>query len=261
MESTMTPTSSTRSAPSPRHSQPHNRNPAPIRVLIVDDHPAVRLGSSALIDDQPDMHVAAQAGSVGEALSLLDTSIDVAVIDYHLRGGRDGLALVAHIGERQLPARTLVYSAFADGALAALAVIAGADGMLGKHELGDELCNAIRRVARGQHHLPAVAAATGDAMRTRLEPVDQAIFGMLLHGVAPATIAERLSMTAQQLAIRRAGMLRALKPSRAQPLWPEQGTSPLDYERPKRRLSLSGHGDARIDDAAKKVRMSTARHS
>jgi DNA-binding NarL/FixJ family response regulator len=117
------------------------------------------------------------------------------------------LALVAQIRQRRSAPRTLVYSAFADGALAAMAVIAGADGMLGKHELGDELCDAIRRVARGQRHLPAIAPPLADAMRARLEPSDQAIFGMLLHGVAPATIAERLAMTPQQLATRRAEML------------------------------------------------------
>jgi DNA-binding NarL/FixJ family response regulator len=176
-------------------------------VLIVDDHPAVRLGMRALIDDQPDMHVVAQVRSVSEALGVLDTPMDVAVVDYHLRDGRDGLALVAQIRQRRSAPRTLVYSAFADGALAAMAVIAGADGMLGKHELGDELCDAIRRVARGQRHLPAIAPPLADAMRARLEPSDQAIFGMLLHGVAPATIAERLAMTPQQLATRRAEML------------------------------------------------------
>ena len=223
----MTPTSSTPSAPHPYDRQPQQREPAHIRVLIVDDHPAVRLGMRALIDDQPDMQVVAQARSVREALSVLDVAIDVAIVDYHLREGRDGLALVAHIRERRSPARTLVYSAFADAALAAMAVIAGADGMLGKHELGDELCNAIRRVARGQRHLPAIAPPVADAMRVRLEPVDRAIYGMLLHGVDPAVIEEVLSMTQQQLATRRAEMLRSpeasLGPSR---LWPAQTRRP-----------------------------------
>jgi DNA-binding NarL/FixJ family response regulator len=196
------------------HQHPQDREHATTRLLIVDDHPAVRLGLRALIDDQPDMRVVAQARSVSEALSKLDVPIDVAIVDYHLRDGEDGLALVAHILERRPAARTLVYSAFADAALAVMAVIAGADGMLGKHELGDELCNAIRRVARGRRHLPAIAPAVADAMRTRLDPIDQAIFGMLLHGVAPASIAERLAVTTQQLSTRRAQILRFLRASR-----------------------------------------------
>jgi len=48
------------------------------------------------------------------------------------------------------------YSVFADSALAAMAAIAGADGVLGKHELGDELWYAIRRLVRGHRHLPAI---------------------------------------------------------------------------------------------------------
>lgn len=235
----MTPTTSPTPMQHARACEPLHREPARIRVLILDDHPAVRLGMRALIDDQPDMHVAAQARTVSEALSLLDTPIDVAIVDYHLRDGRDGLAFVAHARERRPAIRTLLYSAFADGALAAIAVIAGADGMLGKHELRDELCNAIRRVARGQSHLPAIASPIADAIRARLEPGDQAIFGMLLHGVGPATIAERLAMTTQQLTARRAEMVRSLSPARAEPLLITQTAAPLDYERPKRRASLS----------------------
>jgi DNA-binding NarL/FixJ family response regulator len=136
-------------------------------VLILDDHPAVRLGMRALIDDQLDMRVVAQAHTVGEAVSLLDTPIDVAVVDYHLPDARDGLAFVTHTQDLPSPPRTLVYSAFADGALAAMAVIAGAEGMLGKHELGDELCNAIRRVARGRRHFPAIAPSIAEARPSR----------------------------------------------------------------------------------------------
>ncbi len=213
-------------------------NNPPIRVLVVDDHPAVRLGVQALIDDQPDMHVVALARSVSEALSALDTRADVAVVDYHLGERRDGLALIAHINERRPATRTLLYSAFADSGLAAMAVLAGADGMLGKHELGAELCNAIRRVASGRRHLPAIAPTVANALRARLEPLDQAIFGMLLHGVEPATITERLSLTRRQLARRRAEMLQTLKPSRTQPTWPPPSAAPLDYERAKRRTRL-----------------------
>ena len=235
----MTLISSTPSAPQPHDRQPQQREPARIRVLIVDDHPAVRLGMRALIDDQPDMQVVAEARSVNEALSVLDVPIDVAIVNYHLRDGRDGLALVAHIRERRSPARTLVYSAFADAALATMAVIAGADGILGKHELGDQLCNAIRRVARGRRHRPAIAPRIADAMRARLEPVDRALYGMLLDGVEPAVIEEVLSMTEQQLATRRAEILRSLRPQRTEPLWISQSAAPLDYERPKRRLTFS----------------------
>jgi hypothetical protein len=53
------------------------------------------------------------------------------------------------------------------------ALIVGADGLLGKHELGEEVCGAIRRLARGRHNLPAVNAeltARRTAMLRALSP-------------------------------------------------------------------------------------------
>jgi two-component system, NarL family, response regulator DevR len=210
---------------------------AHIQILLVDDHPAVRLGARRLIEDQPDMRVVAEAGSVPEALDRLDDHIDVAIVDYHLGEGRDGLWLASHLKRREGAPHVLVYSAFADGALAVAALIAGADGLLGKHELGQELCRAIRRLADGRHHLPAVSVPVAQAMRSRLEPADQAIFGMLVHGISPDTIAERLAITDDELHTRRSIMLASLKPARPPSALPKGARSPLDYERPKRRAS------------------------
>lgn len=212
---------------------------ASIRVLVVDDHSAVRVGVRALIDDQPDMRVVAEARSVAETLHRLDAPIDVAVVDYHLRQGRDGLTLIPHLKRAFPDCQVLVYSAFADTGLALTALVAGADGLLGKHELPDELCEAIRRLARGRHHLPGIPPAVVHAMGARLEPGDQPIFAMLAHGTSPEEIAMRLRISPEQLETRRAMILRALKPPRTQLNLPPLASTPLDYERPKRRLARS----------------------
>ncbi len=203
-----------------------------IRVLLVDDHPAVRLGACSLIDEQPDVTVVAEASSVTETLSKLDAPIDVAVIDYQLGGGHDGLSLTMHLKRLELPPRVLVYSAFADSALAVSAIIAGADGLLGKQALGEELCTAIRRLASGRHYLPAVTVSVANAMSARLEPDDHAIFGMLLHGLDAGAVAERLGLSAEQLNRRRARILDSLK--RAPLGFLTGARAPLDYERPRR---------------------------
>ncbi len=217
--------------------KPVRVKPAQIRVLLVDDHPAVRLGARKLIEDQPDMRVVAEARGAGEALDRLHDHIDVAIVDYHLGEGRDGLWLTTQLKRRDPATRVLVYSAFADGALAVAAMIAGADGLLGKHELGQELCRAIRRLGADRHRLPAITQSVAQAMRSRQEPRDQAIFGMLLHGIAPDTIAERLAITDDELHARRSVMLASLKPARTPSAMPGGARSPLDYERPKRRAS------------------------
>lgn len=210
---------------------------APIRVLLVDDHPAVRVGARKLLDDQPDMCVVAEACSVDQALSMLERPIDVAIVDYQLGAGRDGLWLTAHLKRLQPAPHVLIYSAFADGALAVTALIAGADGLLGKHELGQELCRAIRRLARGQQHLPAITPSVAQVMRSQLEPQDQAIIGMLLHGIAAQTIAARLGLDEDELHARRSVMLRSLKPAPPPSALPAGACAPLDYERPQRRPS------------------------
>jgi DNA-binding NarL/FixJ family response regulator len=128
----------------------------------------------------------------------------------------------------------LVYSAFADRALAAMASIAGADGLLGKHELGGELCWAIRRLARGQHNLPAVSPPIARAMRSRLEPRDQALFGMLLQRLAPDVITDSLAISDEELDAGRSRILRRFKPSRAPSALSIGARGPLDYARAQR---------------------------
>jgi DNA-binding NarL/FixJ family response regulator len=204
-----------------------------IRVLLVDDHPAVRLGLRSLIDDQPDMTVVAEASGIGQALARLDTPVDVAIVDYDLGSGDDGLYLTARVKRLDTPPRILIYSAFADSALALTAILAGADGLLGKHALGEMLCTAIRGLARGQHYLPAITPSVARAAAWQLDSCDEAVFGMLVAGIEFETIAERLGLTPDQLHAHRGEILRQLK---REPAYRVAG-APLDYERPQRRAS------------------------
>jgi len=68
----------------------HPDETAPIHVLLVDDHPAVRHGIRRLIGEQPDMVTIAEHSSAGADTSEVARWADVAVIDYHLgdRAGR-----------------------------------------------------------------------------------------------------------------------------------------------------------------------------
>ncbi|HET6864415.1 MAG TPA: response regulator transcription factor [Solirubrobacteraceae bacterium] len=206
----------------------------PIAVLLVDDHPAVRAGARMLIDDQPDMTVVAEARSAEEALGQPELPVDVAVVDYHLGDGHDGLWLTTELKRMEKPPRVLIYSTFADNALAVIAPIAGADGLLDKRELGEGLCSAIRRLARGQQHLPAIMSPLANALRSRLTARDQAIFSMLLHGTPPDVIVQQLGITHDELTVRRSTILRSLKPARGTMARASGAHGPLDYERSRR---------------------------
>jgi DNA-binding NarL/FixJ family response regulator len=184
---------------------------APIRCLVVDDHPAVRMGLQRLLEDQPDFAVLEAVASAEAAVSFAEaTPIDVAVVDYQL-GGRNGLWASRKLKRLREPPRVVIYSAYSDSVLAAACVVAEADGLLSKARVGSELCDAIRRVARGQLLLPPVAPTLAASMRRRLESDEQAIFGMLLAGIAPAEIARTLGLSAGEVESRLWTMLRKLE--------------------------------------------------
>lgn len=204
----------------------------PIRVAVADDHPAVRLGVMGLIEDQPDMTVALEAGTAEEVIGVPEGSFDVAVIDYHLEGRRDGLWVARQLNRRPDAPRVLIFSAFADHALATAAIVAGADGLLGKTSLGVELTTAIRELASGRQYLPALPESTVELMASQLRRSDQTIFWMLLRGRAPEEISEQLGIEPEELDYRRAGMLLLL--ARFSGTAVGGAYSSLDYDRPNR---------------------------
>src|SRR6516165_4791325 len=152
------------------------------RLLVVDDHPAVRAGLRELLADEADFEVVAAVSSAEDALEIARREpIDVAVVDYQL-GGRNGLWLSRKLKRLPDPPAVLIYSAYADGVLAAAAVVAEGDALVSKGNLGRELCEAIRRVASGHKHMPPLSPRLAESLRRRLDDHEKAIFGMLLAG-------------------------------------------------------------------------------
>jgi DNA-binding NarL/FixJ family response regulator len=136
--------------------------------------------------------------------------VDVAVVDYQL-GSRSGLWLSRKLKRLHPPPRVVIYSAYSDGPLAAACVVAEADALLSKGSVGAELCHVVRSAVRGRARLPAVPPALAGAMRRRLSSEDQAIFGMLLAGVAQDEIAGTLGLSPQALDRRMWAMLHKLE--------------------------------------------------
>jgi two-component system response regulator DevR len=184
---------------------------APLRLLVVDDHPAVRMGLRELFDDQPDFVVVAAVDSADAAMSLAEQQpVDVAVVDYQL-GSRNGLWLSRKLKRLAHPPRVVIYSAYCDGPLAATSVVAEADGLVSKGGIGAELCDTVRAVAHGRVRLPTVPPALATALRRRLDAEEQAIFGMLLAGIPPAEISVMLAISSAGLESRLWAMLRKLE--------------------------------------------------
>jgi DNA-binding NarL/FixJ family response regulator len=169
------------------------------RLLVVDDHAAVRMGLRRLLEDEPDFAVVDVVATAEAALSVAERSpIDVAVVDYQL-GGRSGLWVSRKLKRLPRSPKVLIYSAYSDGMLAAACVVAEADGLISKGGVGSELCDAIRIVASGRLLLPIVPQPLAAMMRQRLDDEEQAIFSMLLAGLRPTEIGRLMRISSAGL--------------------------------------------------------------
>lgn len=182
-----------------------------IRVAIVDDHPAVRLGLDSALRSEPGLVAVGTAQEPEEVPSLLyRTRPDVVLLDYHLPR-RDGLSICCQI-KADVPApAVLLYSAYADASLVIPAIIAGADGILPKSAPSLQLFEAIRAVARGGAVLPPVSADLLKIAGSVLDPQDLPILGMLVNRTTRPEIAATLRLSRNALGHRIADMLDRLK--------------------------------------------------
>lgn len=188
-----------------------------IRVAIVDDHPAVRLGLEAVLGSEQGLVPVGSAAAPDEVAPLIyRTRPDVVILDVHLPG-RDGLSICRAIKADVLAPSVLLYTAYDDGTLAVPAIVAGADGLLAKGSSSVELVDAIRRVASGGGALPAVSPRELRAAGSALDPQDLPILGMLVNRTPRTEIAATLGLTGERLGRRLAAMLGRM---RARPALP-----------------------------------------
>ncbi len=213
-----------------RHEVPDSRL-RQLRLMVVDDHPAVRLGLVQLLEGQRDFSVEVVCIDAECAVAQAElTGVDVAIVDYHL-GGRNGLWACRRLKQLAQPPRVIIFSAFANDHLAACCVVAGAEGILNKGALGSELCDAVRSVARGRRLLPRASQPMADMLRRRLDDTEQPIFGMLMAGIPRTEMGRMLGMSARELFSREGAMLRRLEALPGEPSSPTRRQSRTDVER------------------------------
>jgi DNA-binding NarL/FixJ family response regulator len=166
-----------------------------IRVIAIDDHPALRAGVRTVIEAEPGLVFAGDSPGTEESVwpLLRRTAPDVILLDYHLPTA-DGLQLCHHIKRQLTPPRVLLYSAYASPPLALPALLARADGLIDKGLPARELFEAIRLVHRGEQLIPDLSPYLLREGLDQLEPADQPIVGMLLDGASDADIAEALRL-------------------------------------------------------------------
>ena len=189
-----------------------NKSKKRARILIVDDHPAVRMALAMLIGQQSDLEVCGEAADMSEALRLVAaTQPDVAVIDISLKTSC-GLDLIKRIKDRNNAVRMLVWSSHSESLYAERALRAGALGYVNKDQATEKIVEGIRRVLEGKVYLSDVMIetmlqrATGEERKeiTR-SPLDALanreleVFRLIGQGVKTAAIAERLHLSVKTI--------------------------------------------------------------
>jgi len=135
----------------------------PVRVFLVDDHEVVRRGVAEVLEDDPDITVAGEAGSVAEALVRVPAvRPDVAVIDMRLPDG-DGADLCRGLLDQVPGLRCLVLTSYSEQDALDAAVRAGASGFLLKQVRGPALVSAVHTVADGGTSFDEVAPAVSQS--------------------------------------------------------------------------------------------------
>jgi DNA-binding NarL/FixJ family response regulator len=192
------------------------------RVLVVDDHPIVRLGIRQMICAASDLEVCAEADSASAALELARVSKpDLAVVDLSLGQGM-ALEVIPKLRHAVPSLQVLVLSMHDEGLFAARVLRAGARGYIMKHEAIDGLIDAIRRVLSGQIYLSekmsqlmlerlgergAVPAGTLETLSDR----ELEVFDLIGRGKSTAAIAGQLAVSIKTIETYRSNIKSKLK--------------------------------------------------
>ncbi|WP_406073027.1 response regulator [Micromonospora sp. NBC_01638] len=148
---------------------------APVRLLIVDDHPVVRDGLRGMFTGDPGFEVVGEAADGAEALALVATlRPDVVLMDLRMPG-MDGVTAIRRLARAGSAARVLVLTTYDTDADVLPAIEAGATGYLLKDTPRVELVRAVLAAARGESVLaPSVAGRLMGRLRAPAEePLSQ----------------------------------------------------------------------------------------
>jgi DNA-binding NarL/FixJ family response regulator len=138
-----------------------------VRVMLVDDHEVVRMGLRTLLERRERFIIVGEAGTIAEAVAVAHRAQpDVIVMDIRLPDGT-GVDACREIRSERPETRVIMLTSYADDEAIYGSIMAGASGYFLKQTRGQNLAEAIERVASGESLLdPAVTAKVLERMRS-----------------------------------------------------------------------------------------------
>jgi len=188
-----------------------NESPRPVqkRIMVVDDHPMTRNGIADWIRREQDLSVCAEAQNAEQALDAVSESKpDLVLTDISLPG-KSGLELIKDLRAMQPDLPVLVISMHDESFYAERVLRAGARGYVMKHEGGDDIIQAIRRVLSGKLYVSEQMSArilegvsgrqpaTQCSVIKRLTDRELEVFQLIGQGLSTQQVASKLHLSAK----------------------------------------------------------------
>ena len=176
-----------------------DEQPDAVKVVVVDDHPALREGLDGLLRQEDGFLPLMALPGADEVYATIEAlRPDVVILDYALEQD-DGLSVCFRIKQRPNPPAVVLYSAYVDPVFAVPATLAQADAIVSKTAPVEELLRVVRSIAAGERQMPPLDRDAMSAASARLAADDLPVAGMLFARITVMEIAETLAVHPDQV--------------------------------------------------------------
>lgn len=188
----------------------------PIRIVLADDHAAMRQSLRTLLDGESDLDVIAETDSMGAVIGQVRTGRpDVLVLDLGMSDRGSGIEMLARLGRELRGTSVVVLTMNDDPGYARRALDNGAAGLVLKEMADSDLPAAVRSACRGERYLsPMIAAKLGESEdgvpADKLTPREREVLRLISLGHTSVEIAEKLGLSPRTIETHRARIHRKL---------------------------------------------------
>ncbi|CZU94988.1 fimbria biosynthesis transcriptional regulator FimZ [Enterobacter hormaechei] len=175
----------------------------PASVIIMDEHPIVRMSIEVLLQKNKNIQVKLKSGDSHEVLDCIrNHPIDLVILDIEMTG-TDGFVLLKRIRNLNKEIKILFLSSKSEAFYAGRAIRAGANGFVSKRKDLGEIYNAVEMILTGYSFFPSetlsfinhIGSRTGPAVDMPLSNREVTVLRYLANGLSNKEIADQLLLS------------------------------------------------------------------